>query len=239
MISVCVATFNAEPYIWTQLESIMAQIAAEDEIIIFDDHSTDDTIKIIQSLKEPRIRLFEQQERQGVILNFECALKVAKGDVIFLSDHDDVWLPNKVTKCLAALESNVAVVTDCQVVDEQLSLIAPSFFAIRKSRPGIVKNLLTNSYMGCCMAFRREVLAAALPFPKHIPMHDAWLGLVAELTGSVLFIAEPLLLYRRHQANVSPLHSRNSLYTKLKSRLALLTALLGRRLAGTTLFRRG
>lgn len=217
----------------------MAQIAAEDEIIIFDDHSTDDTIKIIQSLKEPRIRLFEQQERQGVILNFECALKVAKGDVIFLSDHDDVWLPNKVTKCLAALESNVAVVTDCQVVDEQLSLIAPSFFAIRKSRPGIVKNLLTNSYMGCCMAFRREVLAAALPFPKHIPMHDAWLGLVAELTGSVLFIAEPLLLYRRHQANVSPLHSRNSLYTKLKSRLALLTALLGRRLAGTTLFRRG
>lgn len=217
----------------------MAQIAAEDEIIIFDDHSTDDTIKVIQGLQEPRIRLFEQQERQGVILNFECALKAAKGDVIFLSDHDDVWLPNKVTKCLAALESNVAVVTDCQVVDEQLSLIAPSFFAIRKSRPGIVKNLLTNSYMGCCMAFRREVLAAALPFPKHIPMHDAWLGLAAELTGSVLFIAEPLLLYRRHQANASPLHSRNSLYTKLKSRLALLTALLGRRLAGTTLFRRG
>ena len=239
MISVCVATFNAEPYLRAQLESIIAQIAAGDEIIIFDDQSTDDTIKVIQSLRDPRIRLYEQQERQGVIRNFECALKVAKGDVIFLSDHDDVWLPNKVNRCLAALESNVAVVTDCHVVDEQLSLIAPSFFALRKSRPGIVKNLLTNSYMGCCMAFRREVLATALPFPKNIPMHDAWLGLVAELTGPVLFIAEPLLLYRRHQANVSPLQSRDSLYTKLKSRIALLMALITRRLAGTSLFGRG
>ena len=239
MISVCVATFNAESYIRTQLESIIAQLAAGDEIVIFDDHSTDDTIKVIQSLQEPRIRLFEQQERQGVIRNFECALKAAKGDVIFLSDHDDVWLPNKVTKCLAALESNVAVVTDCQVVDEQLSLIAPSFFTLRKSRPGIIKNLMTNSYIGCCMAFRSEVLAAALPFPKHIPMHDAWLGLVAELTGPVVFLTEPLLLYRRHQLNVSPLSSNNSICTKLKSRLVLLTALVARRLAGTTFSRRG
>lgn len=226
MISVCVATFNAESYIRTQLESIITQIAPGDEIIIFDDHSTDDTIKVIQSLQEPRIRLFEQQVRKGVILNFECALKVARGDVIFLSDHDDVWLPHKVTKCLAALESNVAVVTDCQVVDEQLSLIAPSFFYLKNSGPGLVKNLIANSYMGCCMAFRREVLIAALPFPKHIPMHDAWIGLIAELTGPVLFLAEPLLMYRRHHANVSPLTSSNSFYTKLKSRILLLLTLI-------------
>lgn len=226
MISVCIATFNAGPYILAQLESILVQIACDDEVIVFDDQSTDETVCIIKSLQDPRIRLFEQKERKGVILNFECALDVAKGNFIFLSDQDDVWLPGKVFKCLSALETNTAIVTDCIVVDEQLSPIAPSFFAIRNSRKGLIKNLVANSYMGCCMAFRREVLTIALPFPKNIPMHDAWLGLAAELNGQVLFHPEPLLLYRRHKANASQLKSKNSFYSKLRSRMLLLVEIV-------------
>lgn len=226
MISVCIATFNAEPYIRTQLESILVQLKRDDEIIVFDDQSTDETIQIIKSMNDARIRLFQQKQRKGVINNFESALKEARGDLIFLSDQDDVWLPGKVFKCISALERHTAVVTDCKVVDERLKLISPSFFSIRQSKKGIFKNLLANSYIGCCMAFRKEVVSIALPFPKNIPMHDAWIGLVAELIGDVIFLPEPLLLYRRHNSNVSQMKSQNSLKTKLKSRALLLKEII-------------
>jgi hypothetical protein len=71
------------------------------------------------------------------------------------------------------------------------------------SRAGLIRNLRRNSYMGCCMAFRRELLQAALPIPSMLA-HDSWLGMVAELYGDILFLPEPLVRYRRHGANVSP-----------------------------------
>jgi len=64
-----------------------------------------------------------------------------------------------------------------------------------------LKNIYKNSYIGCCMGFRKSILAEALPFPRKIPMHDMWLGIVAELCGNVIFIDEKLIRYRWHENN--------------------------------------
>jgi hypothetical protein len=163
-----------------------------------------------------------------VVQNFERAIRAAVGEIIFLSDQDDVWLPGKVVACMNALKSNVLVVTDCRVVDTSLGVIHESFFAFRVSRPGIVNNIIRNSYLGCCMAFRRKLLNAALPIPANVPMHDMWLGLVAETVGRVTFLATPFLLFRRHGKNATPTYKENNPFgvmTKLSYRLLLVRLL--------------
>ena len=215
MISVCMATYNGEKYIKEQLDSILLQLRENDEIIISDDGSSDSTVEIAESYQDSRIKIF-QNSFKNLILNFEFALKQAKGDFIFLSDQDDIWLPNKVEVSLIHLIHNDIIVSNCQVVNQDLQVINKSFFYLNNSKKGLFSNLMKNSYLGCCLAFRKELLSKALPFPKNIPMHDIWLGFVSELFYKIKFIEEPLMLYRRHGANESPTgeDSPFSLYRK-------------------------
>lgn len=104
MISVCVATYNGEMYIRQQLQSILCQLADSDEVIISDDGSTDGTLTVIREINDKRIRLIDGPRRQSPTLNFENALRQAKGDHIFLSDQDDVWKPEKVAVCMKWLK---------------------------------------------------------------------------------------------------------------------------------------
>lgn len=204
MISVCVATYNGEKYIKEQLESILKQLGSDDEVIISDDGSTDSTLEAINSLCEPRIHVYQNAGRHGVLHNFENALQQAAGDYIFLSDQDDLWIEGKVARCLREFQhySVDLVLHNAKIVDVNNNIICNSFFKLRNSRPGFLVNLYKNSYMGCCMAFRREILAYVLPFPQ-VAMHDLWIGLSVEKRGSVRLIEEPLILYRRHDQNVS------------------------------------
>lgn len=202
MISVCIATYNGEKFIKAQLDSILLQLSSKDEIIISDDGSSDSTIEIIKSYNDKRIKLYENSF-QNLISNFEFALKKSSGDYIFLSDQDDVWISNKVEVIMNSLINNDLVLSNCKVVDTDLNVIHNSFFELRKSKKGLVNNLIKNSYLGCCMAFKRNVLNKSLPFPKDIPMHDLWISFVAELFFRVDFIEEPLVFYRRHGSNVS------------------------------------
>ena len=103
MNSVCVATYNGEKYIEQQLRSILEQIAPTDEVIVSDDSSIDNTIKIVDSIGDKRIRI-RHSKAHYFKDNFIEALREAKGDVIFLSDQDDVWLPGKYERCLKELE---------------------------------------------------------------------------------------------------------------------------------------
>ncbi len=203
MISVCIATYNGEKFIKEQLDSILLQLEKNDEIIISDDGSSDKTLEIIKSFNDDRIIIFRNAFK-NLVLNFEFALKQAKGDYIFLSDQDDVWLPNKITVCKEYLKSYSVVVSNCKVVNQDLQVINNSFFDLNNSKKGLFSNFVKNSYLGCCLAFRKEVLYTALPFPKSIPMHDIWIGFIAELFFKSKFISEPLLLYRRHGKNESP-----------------------------------
>lgn len=226
MISVCMATYNGERFVRRQLESILPQLASVDEVIVSDDGSTDQTVSIIESLQDKRIRILHNSGRRGPVGNFENALRQAKGAIIFLSDQDDVWFPDKVARIRPLLDQYDLVLTDCEVTDDQNKTLMPSFFAHRGSRPGLLRNLYKNSYVGCCMAFRQSLLKKALPFPAQIYMHDWWLGLVAEAKGQVYFLPEPTIRYVRHGGNASPTGEGSlSWFNKLKNRLGLLMAL--------------
>lgn len=209
-ISVCIASYNGEKFIRQQLSSILSQLSETDEIIISDNISKDSTIDIIKSFADPRIKL-HLFKTQNIVLNFENACKNATGDAIILSDQDDVWLGGKVDRIISELQAYDVIVTDCKVVDEQLNLLHESLFKLTNPGTGIVKNLVKNSYTGCCMAFNRKVLDVALPFPRDLPMHDWWIGLIGEVVGKVAFINEPFLLYRRHGLNVSTLTTLSAL----------------------------
>ncbi|HEY0741647.1 MAG TPA: glycosyltransferase family 2 protein [Chryseosolibacter sp.] len=220
MISVCLATRNGSRYVGEQLTSILPQLSVDDEVIISDDASTDDTLGIVRSLDDSRVKILQHKHAIGIVSNFEAALKQSSGDVIFLADQDDVWLPGKVEITLSYLRHFDLVLSDCEFVDDRLHPIHSPEDKKLKTQKGIVKNLIRNSYMGCCMAFRRSVIEKALPFPPDIPMHDIWIGLVAEMYFNVSVIPDKLVLHRRHAHNAST--------TGMSSRLTLGRQLVNR-----------
>ncbi|QEC68021.1 glycosyltransferase [Panacibacter ginsenosidivorans] len=205
-ISIVIATYNGEKHIKAQLGSILHQINDNTEVVISDNGSTDNTVQMINAFNDPRIKLLQNLEKKGSTNNFEFGLQHTTGNIIFLADQDDIWLENKFNTCLEKLKQYDLVVTNCKVVDDQLNVLYPSFFELNNSGKGIVRNLKKNAYLGCCLAFKREVLNISMPFPQGIeiyPMHDIWIGFVADCFFSTYFIDTPLLLYRRHQNNIS------------------------------------
>lgn len=231
MVSVCLASYNGEKYIKSQIESILFQLGDFDEIIVSDDSSTDRTLDIIRSLNDKRIKIFPDQKFHSPIYNFENAIKQATGDYIFLSDQDDIWLDNKVEICLNELETYDLVVSDCRVVDKQLNVIYPSFHKIHNSKGGFLNNLYRNSYMGCCIAFRRSVLDYVLPFPKKLSVyHEGWICSLVDIKGKLYFLPTPLILYRRTEENLSQTSEKStfSFMYQLYIRLHLLLNVLKR-----------
>ncbi len=211
MVSVCMATRNGEKYIAQQLNSILPQLASDDEIVITDDASTDRTAEIIRAYGDPRIVLHVNSVSRGISGTFEKSLRHCRGSYVFLADQDDQWIHGKVKVMTRHLERNDLVVSDCMLVDHLMKANGESFYTINRSGRGFLKNLIRNSYMGCCMAFRRSVLDKALPFPPDIPMHDYWIGLICELHFRVTFIPDVLIYHRRHFSNASTNGVRSTL----------------------------
>jgi len=224
------ATYNGEKFIKEQLESILFQLKADDELVISDDSSTDKTVDIIQSIADPRIRLFTGNKFRDPIKNFQHCLQLSRGGLIFLADQDDVWLADKYDKMVRQLQEYDLVISDSVIVDENLNEISPSFFRFFGSGKGLLKNIMKSSYYGSCMAFNRSILEQALPFPDTREIgHDLWIGLVAELKGKVLFYEERLLLYRRHSSSFTHTglsKSNRSLFKKFSGRLIMVKAVM-------------
>lgn len=227
MISVCMAVKNGAAFIEEQIQSILPQLGVNDELIVSDDNSTDSTIKIVNAFADERIKV-TINPNGGIVDNFENAIKHSCGDKIFLADQDDVWVKDKIEKMSLHLNQFDVVICDCAIVDCHLQPQSNSFFEVNKSSKGLIKNIIRNSYMGCCMAFNRTILNKILPFPQNIAMHDLWIGLVAEVHYSVYFLPEQLVLYRRHSGNASssPSKSSRSIKTKVTTRLHLVKNLL-------------
>lgn len=225
-VSVCMATFNGEKYLRAQLDSILMQLNSHDELIISDDGSTDGTKGIIASYQDPRIKVFHSTHK-NLILNFENALRNATGELIFLSDQDDIWFPDKVEKYKFNLNKNQLVFSNAKVFKESNQHENKLFFRGNSKKTGLLNNLIKVKFLGCTLAFKRTVLQKALPFPKNIPMHDIWIGLIAETLGKTFYIDEPLIYYRRHEnaASSAGAKSTNSIFTKLKMRANLLVSL--------------
>ena len=168
MVSVCIASYNGCKYMKEQLISILSQLSCDDEIIVSDDGSCDGTLEIVSNMEDSRIKEVLNIEKHGVVPNFENAIKYASGDYIFLCDQDDLWVENKVKTCVEALQSVDLVVHNSLLMDGVGNVSDIDFFSLRKSTAGYWKNLYKNSFIGCCMAFRREILDYVLPFPEHI-----------------------------------------------------------------------
>lgn len=233
-VSVCLVAYNGEKYISEQISSILTQLTNNDELIISDDGSTDLTFKIISEYeKDERVRVVKGPGK-GVIANVSSALRYAGGKYIFLSDQDDIWEPGKVEKVLGEFTRTNAslVIHDAVLVDSDNSkIIAPSFFEIKKCRSGFIRNIIKNSYIGCCMAFRREMLDKILPIPTDIKMHDQWIGLVCEKKsdgfGKPVFLKDKLIRYRRHEGNQTDL-THDPLLKMIRFRLILFFRLIQR-----------
>lgn len=223
--SVAMATYNGEKYIKWQLVSIINQLSDIDELIISDDGSTDNTLSIIREFQknDKRIKLFEGP-KMGVKQNFANAIDKCKGEYIFLSDQDDIWAPNKLEKVLEIFKNQHTslVIHDCFVVNDNMDIISYSFFKSRNSKSGILKNIIKNSYIGCCMAFKSDLKKYILPIPNKIEMHDQWIGILAENFGEgSSFINDKLIKYRRHESNVSQM-KHYPLNRMIKNRIVLM-----------------
>lgn len=232
-LSVAMATYNGARWLDAQLDSILAQLDANDELVVVDDASRDGCAERIDERRDRRIRLLRNANNCGVRVSFERALRACRGQTIFLSDQDDVWLPGKVEALTTALASGaVLAISDASVIDGEGRVVEPSFMARRGGfHGGFLDTLVKNRYLGCAMAFRRELLADVLPIPSAVPMHDMWIGALASLRGRVAYVDRPLMQYRRHGANVSP-ERRAGLAQMLAWRWRLLSRVAARRLRG-------
>jgi glycosyltransferase involved in cell wall biosynthesis len=229
-ISVCLAAYNGERYIMEQLGSILMQLGKDDEVIVVDDASKDGTRESVRSLKDPRITLIEHPATQGVVRTFEDAIRAARGEIAFLSDQDDLWLPDKVATVTGIFAENpgVMLVThEVSTVNQDGEPLVPEReMKTRPFRSGLWANLIRNRYRGCTMAFRSSLRAQILPLPhEYDVLHDVWIGVRNALGhGATHYIERPLILYRRHQSTVTGRRKLN-LIRQLRVRIDLLRAL--------------
>lgn len=228
-ISVAMASYNGEKYIKEQISSILENLDEHAELVISDDGSTDGTVAIVKEMarNDKRVKLIFGPGK-GIKKNFEYAIANCTGEYIFLSDQDDIWAKNKVKVVMQTFEKEQCslVMHDAVVVNEDNTKeIMPSFFAYRGSKTGAFANLVKNSYMGCCMAFKSSLKEWILPIPNEIQMHDQWIGVLNDLKGNgSCLVEEKLLSYRRHEENNSDF-SRNTLPVMVKNRLIFVNAL--------------
>ena len=118
-VSVCIATYNGEKYILKQINSILPQLDSDDEVIILDDCSTDNTVDILRGIKDDRIKIFNNDKNMSHVFSFGKAISLANNDVIFMSDQDDIWLPGrlKLMKETLVKEGALLISTNSEYID--------------------------------------------------------------------------------------------------------------------------
>jgi glycosyltransferase involved in cell wall biosynthesis len=246
------ATYNGEKYIEEQVKSILPQLGENDELVVSDDGSTDNTVKILESFNDKRIKIFNHNRLNikipfylrssltdkfyFIARNFENALKNSNGDYIFLSDQDDIWQPTKVETMIKFLNKDALIISDAWVTNETMEK-QHRLNKYVKYKKGFWRNITgKSSYWGCLFAFTKNVKNFILPIPKNVLIHDFWLGLMSELKFSSVYISEPLVLYRRHSNTMSNFNIRqsslNSVFFIIKYRVLLLLAALLRYFLG-------
>jgi glycosyltransferase involved in cell wall biosynthesis len=210
-VAVAMATFNGERYLLEQLESIARQSHQPDELVISDDGSNDRTIEMARAWAATapmRVRISVVEKRLGHTANFERALRLTTADIIFLSDQDDVWLPQKIERVLEEFMRDpeiLLVLNDQWITDENLRSTSRTSHEILKRKYHLYDRQSLELGHGCCMAVRRPLLDLALPLPsgKLDIGHDTWLAKLTAMMGRQKIVSEPLQLYRRHSRAVT------------------------------------
>ncbi len=226
-VSVCLASYDGAAWIEELLASVLAQLGPDDEVVVVDDGSSDDTVARVQALGDSRISLHRNEINLGSVRTFERAMTLSRGRWLLLADQDDVWVPGRLEAMVGALRHHGVVATSVAVLGEPLE---PPRWPLRARDSG--RRLLNLGlvmvgarwYFGCAMGVRRDVLAVALPIPAFVhESHDLWLGVVGNVLGEMTHLERPSVQRRLHEANQTPLHWR-SLPTILRSRWMLARA---------------
>ena len=223
-ISVCMAAYNGAGHIEEQIASILPEIGPHDELVVVNDCSTDATSDLVAGMNDPRIRLINADRNVGYVRTFERALGEARGEYVFLSDQDDVWLPGRVERMISALDGRNMVVSNCRHVEgpsgrfHDIRLKAADSDHTVRNLAGIVVGY--RLHWGCAMAFRRVLLAQILPFPAYMDeSHDQWIATVGNVNRSIVYLEEDTILHRLHGENLTPSGIRSASKI-LRARLA-------------------
>ena len=232
------ATYNGARFIREQIDSILPQLGAEDELIVSDDGSTDGTLGILAeyAAADARVKVLHHEKNPAYAKikhsrnfyyatdNFENALRQAKGDYIFLADQDDVWRNDKVGKIVELLKNVDSVMHNYQIIDENSKVVKVMSFSNKCLSNSLMHNLMQTPFLGCCMAFNRKVLNAVLPFPKKLIAHDLWIGCIMCKLFTFAVSDESLVNHRLHSANTSNVgkKSKNPFFWKILYRMKLL-----------------
>ena len=228
MISVAMASYNGEKYIWEQLETIYKQTHKVDEIIVVDDCSTDETVAIVKRFMETypdsKISYYENEVNLGYKKNFHKAISLCKGDVIFLCDQDDIWNEQKVEVLRKILEDN-----------EEISLVSSSFMSVNGSGDRDEENksvfnkrmkdgeliqvpledlLYHNISQGCAMAVKRDIVNVYLEYYTEELPHDWMLNVIAAMKKKCYYLNKALFYYRIHDNNTIGLNEGLTLKEK-------------------------
>lgn len=214
-ISVAMGTHNGGTYLAEQLESILGQTLQPVEIVLSDDASTDRTVEIAQRVVGSRIPLtvLRNATALGVTGNFEQATLACTGELIALSDQDDLWAPERLETIAAEFAARPGLLLlhgDARLVDSAGAAIGQTLFEALEvtarerelvhSGRAFETLLRRNLATGATTVFRRALLASAAPFPRGW-VHDEWLAIIAAATGEVDLLDAALVDYRQHGAN--------------------------------------
>lgn len=208
-------TFNGADYLQAQLNSIALQTRLPDELIICDDGSIDSTQAIVETFMENAsipVSLHVNEHTLGVRKNFEQAIELCSGDLIALSDQDDVWNSTKLQRLEKAFAESPdvgLVFSDAELVDADLNSMGTTMwqaleFDVRKRKLielGRFDLLMPGcTVTGATMAFRSKYRKLCLPIPTDLPMlHDAWIALTIASIARLVAIDETLIKYRQHE----------------------------------------
>jgi len=204
-VSIALCTYNGERYLVEQLESILNQDYANiTEIICVDDNSTDSTWEILNRYVEkyPTFKIIQNKTNLGFIRNFEHAISLTTNQFIAISDQDDVWRTDKISKLISGIGNGMMVYSDNEYIDENGQKIGVLFSDKRNlvATTSCLNFTLFNAISGHTILFRKELLTFALPFPTDIH-YDWWLAFCASQHSIIQVVNEPLVGYRQHIAN--------------------------------------
>lgn len=213
-LSVAMCTYNGAAFLSEQLQSILLQERPPDDMVVCDDGSDDDTVSLLRAITDQApfpLRVFSNELRLGPAKNFERAILHCDGDIIVLSDQDDIWRPDKLRKLEAAFESNpdaVYAFSDGDMVNESGEMLGQTVWSAVDPQGKLLRSPGTNQLRlllkqnlipGASMAFRASFRDVIVPIPNGW-MHDYWIALLGSALSSGLPIPDRLFMYRRHAA---------------------------------------
>lgn len=204
-ISIAMATYNGADYLQEQLDSFLAQTRRPDEFVVVDDCSSDDTLKILEEFSKCapfEVRIYRNEVNLGYAQNFGRVLSFCTGDLIFLSDQDDIWFKEKIEKIYHFADEHPEILLFMN--DAELTLGDGKPLGLTKLGQTLSLGLGDSTFTtGCCMAIRNTFVQLALPVPISFFVHDTWLNRLSLLLDVKKVIPQVMQYYRRHGYNTS------------------------------------